>query len=151
MSFRQLTHHPTPFRSIRAACDGGGAASAQDSAREPERESAQEPEREAAEEEAAAAAEEAAEEEEAAAAEEAAAEAAAEEAEEAEEAVWAPHGTRYMVLLPTPGDAAKAERVARRHRSSEAGRRRPSRRTRRRKEAAPSRRTWPLCASSSRA
>jgi colicin import membrane protein len=144
MSFRQLTHHPTPFRSIRAACDGGGAASAQDSAREPERESAQEPEREAAEEEEAAAAEEAAEEEEAAAAEEAAAEAA-------EEAVWAPHGTRYMVLLPTPGDAAKAERVARRHRSSEAGRRRPSRRTRRRKEAAPSRRTWPLCASSSRA
>jgi len=50
MSFRQLTHHPTLFRSIRAACDGGRAASA----REPEGESAQEPEREAAAEEAAA-------------------------------------------------------------------------------------------------
>src|SRR6267154_551357 len=99
MSFRQLTHHRTPFRSIRAACDGGRAASAQDSAREPERESAQEPEREAA-------------------------------AEAAEAAVWAQHGTRYTVLLPTPGDAAEAARAARRHRSSEAGRRRPSRRTR---------------------
>src|SRR5437879_10114526 len=111
MSFRQLTHHPTLFRSIRAACDGGRAASA----REPEGESAQEPEREAAAEEAAAGA---------------AAEEVAEEAEEAEVAVWAPHGTRYTALLPTPGDAAKAERVARRHRSSEAGRRHPSRRTR---------------------
>src|SRR5438309_10958804 len=112
MSFRQLTHHPTLFRSIRAACDGGRAASA----REPEGESAQEPEREAAEEEAAAEAAEEEAAEEAAAGAAAAEEAVAEEEaeEEAEEAVWAQHGSRYMASLPTPGVAAEAEWPARR-------------------------------------
>jgi hypothetical protein len=142
MSFRPMIHHPIPsrsirFRSIRTSCgDGGGEA--RDSAREPEPEAwapAQEPERAR---EAWAAAEEA--------------EAAAGEAVvAASELARAPYGMPCTARWAARRGALHPVRAAHRHRSSEAGRRRPSRRTRRRKAAAPSRRTLPLCASSSRA